>query len=198
MHFIRIWASAILCALVYAIAQGQVTARLSGEYFTVGHRELLGTTSPALLAFAWSVIAAGPVGAVDGLFIALAARAGSRPRLGVTQLLNPAAFLACVVLAAAATAFATAFVLSNADIITLQASFAGRVPASTQDVFVAVVWANYAACAAALVGTVTLSIAIWRRRGRIATGSRDLEKHVGRSEVLFRVGEPQRNPIPDL
>jgi hypothetical protein len=83
----RIWFACVLAAVVYGIAQDNVTARLCVEYFTVFHPHVINSESPTLLALYWGVAATWWMGAILGVPIALAARLGRLPKLGWREML---------------------------------------------------------------------------------------------------------------
>ena len=58
------------------------------EYFTIGHARLIDSESPTVWALYGGVIATWWVGLPLGIGLALAARAGSRPKLFVGDLLR--------------------------------------------------------------------------------------------------------------
>jgi hypothetical protein len=69
----------------WVILHDQITARVCVEYFTVFHPPVFNTQSPTLLACGWGVIATWWVGLFLGLFLAVAARIGPRPKLSVRK-----------------------------------------------------------------------------------------------------------------
>src|SRR2546428_5874010 len=83
----------ILAAVVYGILHDQVTARVCVEYFTIGHAPIFGTDDPTLLGLGWGVLATWWMGLLLGVPLAVAARAGSRPKRSVGSLLRPIAWL---------------------------------------------------------------------------------------------------------
>jgi hypothetical protein len=80
MQAVRIVLATLATTLLYGVAHDQITARISIEYFTVGHQRLFAHDSPTLHGLAWGVIATWWVGIALGAALALCARAGSRPR----------------------------------------------------------------------------------------------------------------------
>ena len=62
MQFVGIVLFSIAAAVFYGIAHDQVTVRVCLEYFTIGHPPVFKTTSPALLALGWGVLATWWVG----------------------------------------------------------------------------------------------------------------------------------------
>jgi len=84
MQSLKIIGVCVLAAVFYGIVHDQFTARICLEYFTIFHPPIFGRTqSPTLLAFGWGVLATWWVGMILGIFLAIAARAGSRPKLSV-------------------------------------------------------------------------------------------------------------------
>src|SRR5437764_5416693 len=76
-------------AVIYGILHDQITARVCVEYFTIGHPPVFPTESPPLLGIGWGIIATWWVGLLLGIPLAIAARAGRRPRRGVRSLVRP-------------------------------------------------------------------------------------------------------------
>lgn len=72
--------SCVAAAVLYGITHDLVTTHVSIEYYTLGHRSI-GIDHPVGLAFAWGVIATWWVGAIAGIPLAIACRAGSWPTL---------------------------------------------------------------------------------------------------------------------
>lgn len=94
--FLRIVLSVLAASVVYGVLHDQVTARLSSEYFTLGHPDLghpaiFHASSPTLLGLAWGIVATWWVGLFLGLALAVSARWGRLPKLLPGQLLRPVA-----------------------------------------------------------------------------------------------------------
>ena len=85
----RILALCVGSAVAYGIVHDQITARVSIEYFTIGHPRLFATDDPTPHALAWGVIATWWVGLLLGIPLAIAARRGARPKLAARDLLRP-------------------------------------------------------------------------------------------------------------
>lgn len=88
-EFCKIWALSILAAICYGLAHDQVTVRICPEYFTVYHHSIGLSGNLTLLALAWGVIATWWMGAILGLPLAIAARAGNLPKMSARHLLKP-------------------------------------------------------------------------------------------------------------
>ena len=86
MASLKIIALGLCAAVGYGILHDQVTARICVEYFTVGHPRIIASDSPTLLGLVWGVVATWWVGLPLGAMLALAARAGSLPKLDALDL----------------------------------------------------------------------------------------------------------------
>jgi hypothetical protein len=86
MEALKIVAGAVLAAVLYGMVHDQVTIRVCLEYFTVFHPPVFRTHNPTLLALGWGVIATWWMGVILGTLLAIAARAGSPPRVSAREL----------------------------------------------------------------------------------------------------------------
>jgi hypothetical protein len=87
LEMLKIVGVAILSAVVYGIVHDQITARICVEYFSVAHPPVFGETqSPTLLGLGWGVIATWWVGVLIGVPLAICARVGRLPRVGVREI----------------------------------------------------------------------------------------------------------------
>src|SRR5580658_2275818 len=93
MEAVKIALTCVTAAVLYGIVHDQFTARICIEYFTLFHPPIFHTQSPTLLGIGWGVVATWWVGAFFSVPMILAARAGSRPPLGASELLPPIASL---------------------------------------------------------------------------------------------------------
>lgn len=148
----RIIITSILAAIVYGILHDQVSARLCLEYFTVGHPRLVPTDDPTIHAILWGIIATWWVGAVLGTLLAIAARAGSRPKRDPGTLVKPIGTLLAIMGAAALLAAALGYAASASDLVFLVEPFASRVPAEKHNGFIAAMWMHLALDRAAVRG----------------------------------------------
>jgi len=167
MERIRIVLLAVFAAMVYGIVHDQVTARICVEYFTIGHRPLVPTTSPTLLALAWGVVATWWVGLPLGLFLAAAARGGKRPKLTAAELRRPIAILLVTMAASAVLAGIIGGVLAARGAVWLAPPFNQLVPANRHVAFLIDLWAHSASYFVGILGGLTLVAWTWRRRAPI-------------------------------
>ncbi|WP_197424335.1 hypothetical protein, partial [Sphingomonas sp. CCH9-E2] len=128
MESLKIILFAILSAVVYGILHDQVTAHLCVEYFTIGHPPVFATDSPFLLALGWGVIATWWVGLILGILLALAARVGRAPKLGVNDVRAWIVWLMLVSAGGAAVGGIVGALLAAQDAIWLVGDMAARVP----------------------------------------------------------------------
>jgi hypothetical protein len=160
---------AVAAAIAYGIVHDQITARICVEYFSIGHPRLIDSDSPTVLALFWGAVATWWVGLPLGLGLAVAARAGRRPKLAASELFIPVVkFLGCMF--AVATIFgAVGFATSTAGIFNLVEPLASRVPADKHTAFLLDGWAHSSSYLAGIVGGLVLCVFTWRQR---RTGAR--------------------------
>lgn len=156
----------MLAAITYGIIHDQVTARICVEYFTVGHARLIDSDSPTVLGLFWGVVATWWVGLPLGIGLAIAARAGRRPKLTWRQLLRPIGILMGVMFAVATVGGVIGYVTATTGVFYLVDHLAARVPEEKHVAFLTAGWAHSASYLSGLFGGVILWIVIWRRRGR--------------------------------
>lgn len=166
MQFLRIIALSVAAAIVYGVVHDQITVRVCLEYFTVGHPQIFHTTSPTLLALGWGIVATWWMGLILGLGLAIAARAGSRPKLDATSLLRPIAILLACMGAVALLAGLLAAWLATQGKLALWAPLAFEVPPAAHRGFLADLAAHSASYLVAGVGGLILIFRVWQRRSR--------------------------------
>jgi hypothetical protein len=157
----------LLCvdsAIGYGIAHDQITARVCIEYFTIGHPPVFDTDSPTLLALGWGVIATWWVGLMLGVPLAMAARAGSRPKRSAASMIRPIALLLAVMALCAVLAGVVGAILARRGIVILLEPLASAVPADRRVPFLAALWAHSASYLVGFVGGVVLIVQTWRSR----------------------------------
>jgi len=157
----------LLCvgaAIVYGVAHDQVTARVCLEYFTVFHPPVFQTQSPTALAFGWGVIATWWVGLFLGLLLALAARAGSRPKQTAAQQVRPIAILLLAMAFCALCAGLVGFVLVSRDFFVEPGWITPVIGSCSYRAFIADSWAHAASYASGFFGGIVLCILQYRKR----------------------------------
>jgi hypothetical protein len=165
---VKIVALCILAAVVYGIVHDNVTARICVEYFTIGHPDLFGTTNPALLALGWGVVATWWMGALLGVPLAVACRAGRRPKLAARDLVRPIARLLGVMAALSILAGLAGYALVRAgdDGREIEGRL-GLTPGMGRG-FLVDLFAHNAAYASGFLGGILIIVWAWRVRSRPA------------------------------
>jgi hypothetical protein len=169
MHAVELLKILLLCvaaACVFGIAHDQVTARISVEYFTIGHPIIVDTTSPTVLGLVWGVEATWWMGLLVGIPVTIAARAGRRPKLRARQLVRPIAVLLLAMAVAALLAGLVGHLLASRGDVVLYGFLAERVPVDRHPAFLTALWAHSASYVAGVIGGVVLIIVLRRTRGR--------------------------------
>jgi hypothetical protein len=162
---LKIIGLSILAGAIYGIIHDQITARVCLEYFTVFHPDVFHTQSPTLLALGWGVLATWWVSLFLGLLLAIAAQAGSRAKVSAGELLPKlvkllATMAICALAAGIAGYFLQGFGMEY---------YATNIPKQIRHAFYADLWAHNMSYLSGFVGGITLSILVWRSRGRIAS-----------------------------
>jgi hypothetical protein len=164
MPSLAIIALCIASAVAYGVAHDQVTARVCAEYFTIGHPPIFDTDSPTLLGLGWGIIATWWAGLLLGIPLAIAARAGRRPRRSPRSLLRPIVALLAVMGACALLAGIAGFVLGRIGAIRLVAWLAAKVPPDRHARFLADGGAHLASYLVGFVGGLVVIVRVWRSR----------------------------------
>jgi hypothetical protein len=167
MRTLAIVALCIAAAVAYGVIHDQVTARVCVEYFTIGHPPVFRTESPTLLGLGWGVIATWWVGLLLGVPLAIAARAGGRPRRCARSLVRPILTLLAVMAACAATAGVVGWLLARAGVIRLVEPLASNIPADKHVPFLADLWTHSASYFVGFVGGLVVIARVWRSRSAI-------------------------------
>jgi hypothetical protein len=166
MEPLKVLLLCIISAILYGIVHDKITARICIEYFTVFHPPVFATQSPTLLGLGWGIIATWWVGAFLGVLLAVAARAGSRPKLHPSALLSPIAKLLVVMAASAFLSGLTGFLLAQRGLIVPPAWVALTLTPSTRAHFMADWWAHSASYAVGFFGGIYLCVTQYRRRSQ--------------------------------
>ncbi|WP_435005682.1 hypothetical protein P12x_003495 [Tundrisphaera lichenicola] len=159
-------------AIAYGIALDNITARICVEYFTIGHKPIFGTDNPTLLALGWGVLASWWVGLGLGIYLAIACRAGRRPKLEAGDLSRPLGFLLVSMAAIALLAGLAGSFAAHRNWIWLSGPLADRVPTERHAAFLADLWAHVASYGSAFVGGIALAVWALIRRDRLARASK--------------------------
>jgi len=158
----------IAAAVTYGILHDQITARICVEYFTIGHPPVFGTDDPTLLGFGWGVLATWWVGLILAILLALAARIGSRPKLGARQLVRPLAMMLLIVGAFATLAGFVGHAVAMHGWVVLLEPMASILPPERHVPFITDLWIHLASYGGAFIGGIVLCILAFHRRKRMA------------------------------
>lgn len=170
MQVIAIIVVSVLAAITYGIIHDQITVRICVEYFTIGHPRLIDSDSPTILGLFWGFAATWWVGLLLGIGLAIAARAGERPKLTWSLLIRPIVVLLFCMFGVAIAAGLIGYFTSDAGIFHLVERLASQIPEEKHVRFLTTGWAHSGSYLAGLIGGVVLWLMTWRRRGRIQTG----------------------------
>jgi hypothetical protein len=154
----------IFAAIFYGVLHDQITAHVCLEYFTVFHPRVFATQSPTLLAFGWGVIATWWVGAFLGILLAIAARAGSKPKLSAANVSKPVGKLLLAMAGSALLAGSLGFYLTRRGIIFPPEWISANLSPAVHGRFMADWWAHNASYAVGIIGGMTLCILQYRKR----------------------------------
>ena len=166
LESLKIVLACVAAAICYGMIHDQLTARICIEYFTVFHPPVFATHSPTLLGVGWGIIATWWVGAILGVMLAVAARAGARSKLTVVALLGPIGKLLFTMAACAALSGFLGFVLAENNLVSPPDWVAANLPAAAHSRFMADWWAHTASYASGLFGGIALCIWAFRKRLR--------------------------------
>lgn len=173
MQSLKIILLCIAAAILYGIAHDLVTAHICVEYFSEFHPHVVNSNSPIVLALVWGILATWWVGLILGVFLAIAARAGSRPKRDVRSLVRPIIILFVVCLAVATLAGATGYALGTRGIRVLYGPFFAHRTADWLTRFQADLLAHNGSYAAGFIGGIVMAIVVFRRRKRMSSSERD-------------------------
>src|SRR5262245_58692875 len=128
IEFLKIIALAVSAAVVYGIVHDQFTARICVEYFTIGHPPVFDTDNPTLIGIGWGFLATWWMGLLLGVPLAVAARAGSRPKRSLGSLTRPIVWLLGVMAIGAGIAGAIGWILATNGVVFLVGPIAHELP----------------------------------------------------------------------
>jgi len=154
----------IVAVILYGVIHDQITVRVCLEYFTVFHPPVFVTQSPTLLALGWGVIATWCVGAFLGVMLAIAARAGSRPKLSAVNLFKPIGKLLVAMAGCALLAGFLGFVLTRQGVVFPPQWVSDNLSPAAYDRFMADWWAHNTSYAVGFIGGIILCVLQYRRR----------------------------------
>lgn len=171
IEHLRIILLCVFAAVLFGILHDQITARICLEYFTVFHPPVFETQSPTLLALGWGVIATWWLGLILGWVLALAARAGSRPKLSAASLIRPVGSLLIVMAGCATVAGISGVILAARGLVGDPRWLTPRLTTCSYPRFMADWFAHSASYASGFLGGIALCVLQYRRRGHSTVGA---------------------------
>ena len=162
----RIVGLAVLAAVAYGIVHDQVTARVCVEYFTIGHARIFDTESPTLLGLGWGVMATWRAGLGLGLPLAVAARAGRRPKRDARSRVRPIAVLLGLMAVSAASSGLVGYRLARAGVSLILPPLVYSIPEGRRAGFQADLFAHEVSYAVGFLGGLVVIGLVWRSRRR--------------------------------
>lgn len=171
MQSLAIVLSCVVAAIVYGIAHDLVTAHVCVEYFTVAHPRLIASESPIVLALFWGVVATWWVGAIFGWLLALAARAGPRPKRAWRSLVRPIVIVNVVAAFSAIAAGLMGHAFAKQGMAVVPEPLFSQIPREHHVAFLADAWAHSASYLVAFVGGAILVVWTWRSRSRMSSAN---------------------------
>lgn len=163
-EFLKVVALAIVASVAFGIAHDMVTAHVCLEYFTIGHVRLFSTNIAAVHALGWGIIATWWVGAILGVPLAVAARAGKPTALPARALIRPIAALLAVTGACSMGAMLLGFAGQAIGFIAPTTWVRDHISEGSRTAFMAVWWAHNASYAVGALGGIVLITWVWKER----------------------------------
>lgn len=153
-------------SILFGVLHNQASARVSLEYFTIGHPPLIASTSPTLMGIAWGVHSTWWVGLILGLLLALAGRAGKWEKRSAGSFIRPLLIL----FAACGTASVLFGILGHRLVILGKVPFlegmSGAISPESRPGYMAALWMHTASYTAAAMGGLILAVGVFTGRLR--------------------------------
>jgi hypothetical protein len=119
-----------------------------------------------LLGIGWGIVATWWMGVLLGVPLAIAARAGARPKVATRSLIRPIVLLLAIMAACAVLAGVTGWLLGRSGSVFLVGPIAQQLPAERHVPFIADLWAHSASYLVGFVGGIVVIVRVWRSRRR--------------------------------
>lgn len=153
----------LLCmtfSVLFGILHNQISARVSEEYFTVGHRALIHSTSPTLMGIAWGVNSTWWVGLSLGVLLAIAGRAGTAGKRTASSYVKPLILLFLVCGGSSILMGYIGYRLSSGGSIPFLRGMSNAVELSRQPRYMAALWMHTTSYTVAAMGGLILSVRV--------------------------------------
>lgn len=160
----------LLSSMLYGVLHNQISARVSSEYFTVGHRTLIHSTSPTLMGIAWGINSTWWVGLILGILLASAGRLGRWEKRTARSFVRPVLILFAACGAASLLFGYASYRLVSTGTVQFLPEMSRVIPPERQAFYMAALWMHTASYTAAAMGglIITVRTVAGRLRGRMA------------------------------
>ena len=151
----------LLCVaftILFGVLHNQVSARVSLEYFTIGHRALIHSTSPTLMGIAWGIHSTWWVGVALGLVLVLSGMAGGWEKRTARSFIRPLVLLFCFCAMASGVMGILGYRLSSGGSIFFLEGISQAVSPERQPRYMAALWMHTASYSAAAMGAAVLGV----------------------------------------
>jgi hypothetical protein len=170
METFKIILLSVIAAVCYGILHDQITARISVEYFTIGHPIIIETTDPTTLGLLWGVLATWWAGLLVGIMFAIAAQAGTKPKRNARSLVRPILIVMVVMAVCAAGAGFVGWGATENNAFALPQQIARLVPRDRHIAFATAMWAHNASYLMGFVGATIAALVVARSRRFLPKG----------------------------
>lgn len=144
--------------ILFGVLHNQASARVSLEYFTIGHRALIRSTSPTLMGIAWGIHSTWWVGVILGLALVLSGMAGGWKKRTARSFIRPLLLLFCFCALASAVLGLLGYRLSSGGYIPFLKGMSSAVSPERQPRYMAALWMHTASYAAAAMGSAVIVV----------------------------------------
>ncbi|MEN8207855.1 MAG: hypothetical protein ABFR50_01250 [Candidatus Fermentibacteria bacterium] len=159
----------LLCmavAILFGVVHNQFTVRISLEYFTIGHRALISSTSPTLMGIAWGIHPNWWVGLCLGVLFAVAGRAGKWPKRNARSFIKPLLLLFLISGIASVTAGILGYRMATRGTLGLYEPLFSTVPVSGHAAYISALWMHTASYTVATMGGLIITLFVFTGRLR--------------------------------
>ncbi len=163
-HVLTIIGGSVVASIVYGILHDLVTAHVCVEYFTVAHTRIVDTENPVVLALVWGVVTTWWMGLGLGVLLAIACRAGKKPKRTFRDVAPAIGKLLAVMAGCAVVAGLTGYLLTKGGMFMLPGFFPKLLPPEMHARFAADLWAHSASYASGAIGGLIVIWRVWRGR----------------------------------
>jgi hypothetical protein len=152
--------------MLYGVLHNQISARVSSEYFTIGHRTLIQSTSPTLMGIAWGINSTWWVGLILGVLLASAGRLGRWEKRTARSFVRPVLILFAACGAASLLSGFAGYRLVSSGTVPFLPEMSRVIPLERQPFYIAALWMHTASYTAAAMGGLILTVRV--AAGRLA------------------------------